>query len=50
MNIPYINLSKQYQIEGKKLLSVINKVLKTGQFVGGDEIIKFEKILQSYLK
>ena len=50
MNIPYINLSKQYQIEGKKLLSVINKVLKTGQFVGGDEIIKFEKNITKLLK
>ena len=50
MKIPYINLSKQYQLEGKKLLSVINKVLKSGQFVGGDEIIKFEKNITKLLK
>ena len=50
MKIPYINLSKQYQHEGKKLLSVINKVLKSGQFVGGDEIIKFEKNITKLLK
>lgn len=50
MKIPYINLSKQYQIEGKKLLSVISKVLKSGQFVGGDEITKFEKNITKLLK
>ena len=50
MKIPYINLSKQYQIERKKLLSVINKVLKSGQFVGGDEITKFEKNITKLLK
>ena len=43
MKIPYVNLSKQYLSEKKELLSVISKTLKTGQFVGGDEVKKFEK-------
>ena len=45
MKIPYVNLSKQYLSEKKELLSVISKTLQTGQFVGGDEVKKFEKNL-----
>ena len=50
MKIPYVNLSSQYSKERIKLLSVIDKVLKTGQYVGGDEVKKFEKNISSLLK
>lgn len=50
MKIPYVNLSKQYLSEKKELLSVISKTLQTGQFVGGDEVKKFEKKICSLLK
>ena len=39
----YINLIKQYSNEKKQLLSVINNVLRSGNYVGGDEVEKFEK-------
>lgn len=50
MRIPYINLIKQYSNEKKQLLSVINNVLKSGNYVGGDEVEKFEKNIQTFLK
>ncbi len=50
MKIPYVNLSKQYLKEKKKLLSIIDKVLKSGQYVGGDEVKRFEKNIASLIK
>ena len=49
MRIPYVNLIKQYSNEKKQLLSVINNVLKSGNYVGGDEVEKFEKNFKSKL-
>ena len=43
MKIPYVNLNKQYLSERKDLLKIIDKTLATGNWVGGDEVIKFEK-------
>ncbi len=43
MKIPYVNLNKQYLSERKNLLKVIDKTLATGNWVGGDEVVKFEK-------
>lgn len=44
MRIPYINLKKQYSIERKKLIQVIDKVLQSGNYVTAhDEVEKFEK-------
>jgi len=43
MKIDYVNLKKQWLSERKYLLPIIDKVLATGEFVGGSEIIKFEK-------
>ena len=50
MKIPYVNLSKQYLKEKQKLLSIIDKVLKSGQYVGGDEVERFEKNIASLIK
>ena len=40
--INYINLSSQWMHERKDILSIIDKVSKKGQFVGGEEVKKFE--------
>ena len=50
MKISYINLSKQYLNQRKKILSILDKTLKTGKFVGGDEVEKFEKNISRFLK
>lgn len=49
MNIPYVDLSKQYLKESKPLLKKIHAVLKTGNYVGGDEVIRFEKKISKLL-
>ena len=43
MKINFVNLTEQYQLEKKKILKVIDSVLKSGNYVGGPEILKFEK-------
>ena len=40
--IPYINLGAQWQDDRDELLSIIDDVLSSGQYVGGDEVEKFE--------
>ena len=50
MKINYVNLPQQYKIERKKILSIIDKTLATGQYVGGDEVQKFEKNISKLLK
>ena len=43
IQIPYVNLSAQWQEDRSELLPIIDKVLGSGQHVGGDEVDKFEK-------
>ena len=50
MTIKYVNLKNQYKIERRKLLAVIDRTLSSGQYVGGDEVVKFEKKIASLLK
>ena len=50
MKICYVNLSKQYSQERKKLLPIIDKVLKKGKYISGDHVEKFEKNITSLLK
>ena len=50
MKIPYVNLSKQYLYERKKLLPIIDNVLKTGNYIMGDHVDKFEKKMSTFLK
>ena len=45
MKIPYVNLKKQYLYERKKLLKIIDKTFSTGNWVGGDEVVKFENTI-----
>ena len=42
LNIPYVNLSKQWRVEKATLLKIIDKVIETQDWVGGTEIKKFE--------
>lgn len=41
--IPYVNLNAQWQDDRDELLPIIDNVLGSGQYVGGDEVDKFEK-------
>mgnify|MGYP000235723822 CR=1 FL=1 len=41
--IPYVNLQKQWEEERDELLPIIDRVLASAQFVGGDELNKFEE-------
>ena len=49
MKIPYVNLANQYLVEKKKLLKIIDSALKSGNYVGGDEVRKFERNIQNLL-
>ena len=42
MKLPYVNLGHQWKDEQKKILPVILKTLRNGEYVGGKEIKKFE--------
>jgi dTDP-4-amino-4,6-dideoxygalactose transaminase len=43
IRIPYVNLPSQWEDEREELLPIIDGILGSGQYVGGDEIVKFEK-------
>ena len=43
IQIPYVNLGAQWQDDRLELLPIIDKVLGSGQYVGGDEVEKFEE-------
>ena len=47
--IPYVNLKKQWIKEKKIILPLIDKALTSGNWVGGDEIKKFENNIKKYL-
>jgi dTDP-4-amino-4,6-dideoxygalactose transaminase len=48
MKIPYVNLSRQYHEERSDLIKIFDKVLKSGNYVGGDFIKKFENNVAKY--
>ena len=50
IEIPYVNLRKQWQDEKNDLLVIIDRVLSTGQHVGGEEIEKFENEIANICK
>jgi dTDP-4-amino-4,6-dideoxygalactose transaminase len=50
MKIPYVNIAKQYSTERKDLLSKIDRTLSSGNWIGGDEIQKFEKKISKLCK
>jgi len=46
--IPYVNINTQWQEDRDDLLPIIDRVLSSGQYVGGDEIYKFEEDIAKY--
>ena len=42
MKIPYVNFKLQWKLEKNNLLKIIDKAFSKGEFVGGQEIKKFE--------
>ena len=48
MRIPYVDLSRQYKKERKKIIKVIDKVLLKGNYVGGDHVDLFEKKIAKF--
>ena len=41
--IPFVNLGAQWQEDRLELMTIIEKVLSSGQYIGGDEVDIFEK-------
>lgn len=41
--IPYVNLAAQWEAEREKLLPIVEKVLASGQYIGGNLIEEFEE-------
>jgi dTDP-4-amino-4,6-dideoxygalactose transaminase len=41
--IPYVNLAAQWQLERDELLPIIEKVLASGQYIGGGQVEEFER-------
>ena len=39
--INFVDLKKQWKLEKKELLPILDKILSTGSFVGGEEIDLF---------
>ena len=50
MKIPYVNLRHQYGLERKNLLKIIDKTLSKGDWVGGDEVARFENRISKLCK
>jgi dTDP-4-amino-4,6-dideoxygalactose transaminase len=48
IQIPYVNMKAQWQEERNELLPIIDKILSSGQYVGGEEIVKFEEDIAKY--
>ena len=46
--IPYINLGSQWQDDCHELLPIIDRVLGNGQYIGGDEVDKFERKIAKF--
>ena len=49
MKIPYVDLTYKGKTK-KKLISIFSNILDTGKYVGGNEIIKFEKQIAKLCK
>jgi len=47
-NIPYVNLSAQWESERNDLLPIIEDVLRSGQYIGGEEVALFEENIARY--
>ena len=50
LKIPYVNLSAQWQSEKKELLPIIESVIASGTYVGGEVVEEFETAVAAYLQ
>ncbi len=50
MKVPLLNLKAQYKGIEKEIDEAIKRVCESGQFILGDEVVKFEEELASYCK
>ena len=50
MQIPFVDLKRQFNFERKKLLKIIDNTLSKGDWVGGSEVGKFERKISSKCK
>jgi dTDP-4-amino-4,6-dideoxygalactose transaminase len=48
MKISYVNLAKQYHIEKKKIIKIIDSVFSSGNYIGGDQVEIFEKEISKF--
>ncbi len=48
MKIPYVNLDTQYKKEKKDLIKIFDRVLISGNYVGGEFVKKFEESVARY--
>tara|TARA_B100000989_G_scaffold298111_1_gene286137 strand:+ start:1186 stop:2298 length:1113 start_codon:yes stop_codon:yes gene_type:complete len=46
INVPYVDIAQQWKREKKDLIKIIDQTLSTGNYVGGDEINKFENNIE----
>ncbi len=47
-HIPYVNIGSQWEEDRTELLPIIDQVLESGQYVGGDHVETFEKNVAKY--
>ena len=50
LSVPYVDLAAQWQDEKKDLLPIIESVMSSGQFVGGEAVERFEHKLLNCAK
>ena len=48
MKIPYVNFPLSWKKEKKEILKIVSDTFKKGEFIGGDEVDKFEKNIAKY--
>ena len=50
IKIPYVNIKAQWQEERNELLPIIDRILASGQYVGGSESINLKKKLLNIVR
>ena len=48
MKVPYVNLAAQWEKEREQLLPIVDQVLASGAYIGGDPVERFEAAVAEY--
>jgi dTDP-4-amino-4,6-dideoxygalactose transaminase len=48
MKIFYVNLKKQYHLEKKNIIRIVDKVFSSGNYIGGDDVDVFENKISKF--